>query len=96
MAKNILKVFDYACDKMYTVAYRENFKYQRVSGLLINYTGNGVIILGEKGLYHFKYDDIISVRPTTFKTVLSHSCEAYKNTIKDYLHITDEALGLKD
>ena len=60
MIDNMFRAFDYACDKYYSVIYdREHCGYeQRVEGLLMNYTGDNIILLSDKGIYHIKYRDV--------------------------------------
>lgn len=65
MIDNMFKAFDYACDKYYSVIYdREHCGYeQRVEGLLLNYTGDNIILLSDKGIHHIKYKDVVFMRP---------------------------------
>lgn len=80
----LLKLFNYACDKMYRVVYTTEWHSDEhnVQGLLINCHGPLMILLSEKGLYYIKHKDIQLMEPIPMPRNLGDN---YRSTIETYL-----------
>jgi hypothetical protein len=66
------KLFEYACDKLYCVSFKDGRIYK---GLLMNYYGGNIVLLTERGIVHEIYRNIESIMPThkvsdNFKKIL--------------------------
>lgn len=79
----LYKLFNYACDKMYRVTYKANYYDERaVRGLLINCHGPHLVLLGEKGIYYIKHQDVLLMEPIPMPEKL---CDNYRTVIENYL-----------
>ena len=89
MVDNILKAFDYACGKYYIVVYdRDHIGYeQKVHGLLLNYASGNVVLLSDKGMYHFKYKDVIFMRP--IEPPMDELSEEFKEVLESFKKDSD-------
>lgn len=79
----LMKLYDYACDKMYRIIYKPDYGIeQALRGLLLNCHGPFLVLLGEKGLYYIKHKDILLMEPIPMPKNL---CDNYRNVIETYL-----------
>ena len=79
----LFELFNYACDKMYRVIYiPEGYGERIVQGLLISCHGPLVALLGEKGLYCIKQQDVQLMEPIPMPKNLSGN---FRKVIETYL-----------
>ena len=73
------RLFDYANLKFYRV---EDKKYRVVSGILLNYSSSGVVLLIESGILHIPTSEIVKMYPFKPKE-LSFQDDEYKQILHD-------------
>lgn len=82
--QNIDKAFGYACDKYYRVFYDRNHDgyEKKVEGLLLNYASGNIVLLSDKGMYHIKYRDMVSMEPIEPRT--DNLSEEFKESVESF------------
>lgn len=79
----LYKLFNYACDKMYRIIYKTNYDDEHaMRGMLLNCHGSFLILLGEKGLYYIKHNDVLLIEPIPMTFKMN---EEYRSVIETYL-----------
>lgn len=81
----LYELYNYACDKMYRVIYKVNDSYldeHVVIGMLLNIHGQFIVLLGEKGIYYIRHEDVKLMEPIPMPRNL---CDNYRSVIETYL-----------
>ena len=84
--RHLDRIFEYACGRYYRVVYKNDYPEKSISGLLINYARGNIVLLSEEGIYHIKYEDIISMHPMKIFNL--------KEFNNDYRSIIEESIAL--
>ena len=81
----LYKLYNYACDKMYRVIYKVNDSYldeHVVIGMLLNINSPFIVLLGERGIYYIRHEDVKLMEPIPMPRNL---CDNYRSVIETYL-----------
>lgn len=76
------KLFDYACDRFYTIEYDSGYQPRIIKGLLLNCGGPRYYILTEHGLCVIKSKEINTMFP---KPMPKDLCDNFRKVVEDYL-----------
>ena len=76
------RLFDYACDRFYTIEYGNDYQPRTIKGFLLNYNGQHCHILTEHGLYIIKPKEINTMFPISMPKDL---CDNFRKVVEDYL-----------
>lgn len=75
----------YVCDRWHTIEYNHCGLHATVSGLLLNYNGGNIVLLSEEGIYHFKYKDIVFMKPAKMPPL-----DKFNKEFQDLLKVLQE------
>ncbi len=83
---NYFKVFEYACGKYYKLFYTDEDKSNQkaVSGILINYNYNKLVMLTPKGLLEIPHRHVERLEPREFPKVDVKFPEDFKKLCKEF------------
>ena len=89
--KNLMRrddlVCDYICDKLYHIVYRDYCNdIKNARGLVIHYSCDNVDLVNSFGMFHVRYENIISMEPIAFSDL---------NGPQDFTNFVNEYLGEK-
>ena len=76
------KLFEYACDRFYTIEYGDNYPHRIIKGLLLNCDGPQYHILTEHGLCIIQSKEINTMFSIPMPKDL---CDNFRKVIEDYL-----------
>lgn len=81
------KLFEYACDRFYTIEYGDNYPHRIIKGLLLNCGGSHYHILTEHGLCVIKSKEINTMFPIPMPKNL---CDNFRKVVETYLKEQEE------
>lgn len=76
------KLFEYACDRFYTIEYGDGYPHRTIKGLLLNCGGSHYHILTEHGLCVIQSKEINTMFPIPMPKDL---CDNFRKVVEDYL-----------
>lgn len=89
----LYKLFDYACDRFYTIEYDNGYQPRTIKGFLLNCSGPRYHILTEHGLCIIQTKEINSMFPIPMPKNL---CDNFRRVIETYLKEREEFLNDKE
>lgn len=89
----LYKLFNYACDRFYTIEYGNDYNPRIIKGFLLNCCGPRYLILTEHGLCIIKASEISTMFPITVPKNLSNN---FRILIETYLKEREEFLNDKE
>ena len=88
----LYKLFEYSCDRFYTIEYGDDCRPRIIKGLLLNCGGSRYHILTEHGLCIIQLKEINAMFPIPMPKDL---CDNFKRVIETYLKEREEFLNDK-
>lgn len=89
----LYKLFEYSCDRFYTIDYGDDCYSRTIKGFLLNCGGPRYHILTEHGLCIIKSKEINSMFPIPMPKDL---CDNFRNVIETYLKERQDFLTGQD
>lgn len=89
----LYKLFDYSCDRFYTIEYGDDCYSRTIKGFLLNCGGPRYHILTEHGLCIIKSKEINTMFPIPMPKNL---CDNFRKVIETYLKERQDFLADQD